>query len=452
MVVTLSSPVLAGKYFAQMTEFFTHYFSWLIMLSTAGFVALCAYLIFSKKGDIKLGKKNTKPDYSYTSWLAMLFAAGMGTGLIFNAAAEPMLHMVEPPALANASDVVHARAALVIAYFAFNKNKPMLASTPITHKMDAKKTSTKVTRNLVNLISIFAVIFGVLASLGHGVFQISRGLDRLDFENIDKGLILAAISVSFIISAYTKIDNGIKTLSNINIVACIFLMIFAFVEGPSLFVMEIFTTALGQYISQLTTLSFNLRPYNETEWISEWTLTYLLWWVAWGPFVGMFIARISRGRTIREFLLGVILVPCLFSFFWFSVFGGAALDIAIHENGEFVKSVAGDLPSATYQLLETFPFAEFTTWLVIFLVFIFLVTSADSSAYALAIFSTGGEFRPHKFQRLFWGMVLSLTTFAILLSADDIFYLRAISVAAAAPYLFIMIWQVTNLMRELHQK
>jgi glycine betaine transporter len=254
--------------------------------------------------------------------------------------------------------------------------------------------------------------------------------------------ILAVLTLCYIASALTGLGKGIKILSDINMLACIALMLFVLLLGPTHFVMETFATSLGDYVSRFTSLGLNLRHYSgNEEWTQEWTITYFLWWIAWGPFVGVFIARISRGRTIKEFIIGVLFVPSLFSFLWFSALGGTAIYLDMHGVAELGQLTIADLSSTTFALLEQLPLTPVTHVTTLFLLFIFLVTSADSGSYVLGMFTSDGNTNPPTFQKLFWGVMVAMVTAGVLLSGKDLMFVRAIAMVGAVPYLFIMMAQ-----------
>jgi glycine betaine transporter len=469
MLVALSlySPQQVAEKLSIITHFFGHSFDWLIVLSCTAFLIMCFVLAFGRFGAIRLGSQDETPQFSMPSWLAMLFAAGMGTGLVFYGAAEPLLHTVSPPPTPDGSVIADALAArramvityvhwglhawgiyticaLTIAYFTFRQQQPMLASSPLYSLWPHKKLRPLM--QCINLLSVLAVVFGLVASLAQGVLQMGNGLGQVihGWENSTTGYmsILAVLTLCYIASALTGLGKGIKILSDINMLACIALMLFVLLLGPTHFVMETFATSLGDYVSRFTSLGLNLRHYSgNEEWTQEWTITYFLWWIAWGPFVGVFIARISRGRTIKEFIIGVLFVPSLFSFLWFSALGGTAIYLDMHGVAELGQLTIADLSSTTFALLEQLPLTPVTHVTTLFLLFIFLVTSADSGSYVLGMFTSDGNTNPPTFQKLFWGVMVAMVTAGVLLSGKDLMFVRAIAMVGAVPYLFIMMAQ-----------
>lgn len=465
--VGMTYPQQTAEGLTAFTRFFGYSFDWLIVLSCTGFLIFCLFLAFSRYGAIRLGSQDERPQFSTASWLAMLFAAGMGTGLVFYGAAEPLYHTVAPPPTPDGSEVAGALAArramvityvhwglhawaiyticaLSIAYFTFRQQKPMLASSPMEALWPSDKL--KPIMNMVNLIAVMAVVFGLVSSISQGVLQMGNGLTRIGFgldnEMLGYIVILVALTACYITSALTGLGKGIKILSDINMLACIALMFFVIVLGPTHFIMETFATSIGDYISRFTSLSLNLRHYSGNEdWTQDWTITYYLWWIAWGPFVGVFVARISRGRTIKEFISGVLFVPTAFSFLWFSALGGAAIYMNMNGYAELGQLTIDDLSATTFALLEQLPMTGVTQIVTLLLLFIFLVTSADSGSYVLGMFTSDGNTSPPTFQKLFWGIMVALVTAGVLLSGKDIQFLRAVAMVGAVPYLFIMMVQ-----------
>lgn len=462
----LAYPQKTADSLGEVTHFFGSAFDWLIVLSCSGFLIFCVVLGFGRFGHIRLGEQDEKPQFSTASWLAMLFAAGMGTGLVFYGAAEPLYHAVSPPPAPDGSVLapalaarramvlthvhwglhawaIYAVCALSIAYFTFRHQQPMLASAPL-HALWPQKHLQPL-MGLVNLISVLAVVFGLVASLAQGVLQLGNGLDRFSSGDATTQrylLILAALAVCYTLSALTGLGKGIKILSDINLMVCTALMLFVLFLGPTHFVMETFATSLGDYLSRFIDLGLNLRHYSGNEqWAENWTITYFLWWIAWGPFVGVFVARISRGRTIRQFIKGVLFVPTLFSVLWFSTLGGSAIYMHMHGGVALGEITLADMSVTTFALLEQLPLTPITQGVTLLLLFIFLVTSADSGSYVLGMFTSGGPTNPPTFQKLFWGSMVAIVTAGVLLSGKDITFIRAIAMVGAVPYLFIMMLQ-----------
>ena len=477
VVAGIVDAVSVTSFIRSISQGFMHSFGWLILLSTSGFVSVCIVIASSRFGHLRLGDDDEKPQYGMLSWLAMLFAAGMGAGLVFFGAAEPLFHYHQPPpgvsyqpdtvaaarqamVLTHFHWAIHAWAvycisALTIAYFAFRKKLPLLPSTPITAGHNHHYTALMA--SIVDGLAMIAVVFGVVASLGNGIVNIQQGLGRWSGWDIsgDVGMtiILIVLAVCYTLSSMTRIRQGIKLLSDINLILCILLMVFVLMVGPTGFIVKTAMASLGEYLQKIIYLSFNSRHYTGGErWTENWTLTYFLWWMAWGPFVGVFIARISRGRTIREFVIGIITVPALFSIVWFSTFGGTGIYLDAYEGGELASMAVNAPEQTTYYLLEQLPLYEITQLLAVMLMFIFLVTSADSGSYVLGMVSVQGNPVPPKKQRVFWGAALALLTFGALISGGGLELTKNIAVFGAVPFMFILIWQVVCMIRHVRKE
>ena len=438
---------------------FAQHMGGMVLVANIFFVGLCLYIAFGRYKHIRLGGQDEQPQFSRASWFSMLFAAGMGAGLLFYGAAEPLQHFHNPPPLLDGDKLMADRArhalvityfhwgfhawaiygvaAICVAYFTFRANKAMLPSAPITDK--------KPFMMVIDTIAILAVIFGLVSSLLHGVAQLTSGFETsfgLDVSDRGGPLILFALFICFMASSATPLGKGIKILSNINIVIALGLMLFVFVLGQTSFILDVFVTSIGDYLRKFTFLSFNLRPFvSDNRWTEDWSITYLLWWISWSPFVGVFIARISRGRTLREFIAAVVIVPTLASLFWFAVFGGSALYFDMFSTMPFTPEQREYFESIIFIFMSKFPLYDVTSVVVMFLIFIFLVTSADSGTFVLGMFTSGGSLEPSVKQRLFWGSVIGLVTLIVLLSGEDIAFFRALSILGAIPFLFIMLYQ-----------
>ena len=450
-------------------RWFEHSFGWLVLLICTFFIGFCIYIAFGRFGHIRLGGEDATPQFSTMSWLAMLFAAGMGSGLIFYGAAEPLLHLMQPPPsmdiIGESAEqarramaisyfhwgihawAIYAVAALSVAYFTFYRHSNLLPSSPITNNPFLKAT--------IDSLAVLAVVFGIVASLTQGILQVGNGvIDQfgLSQDPVNVHLVLLCLLfVCYMGSACTGIGRGIKILSNINMVIAIALLLFILSFGPTQFIMNSFVSGIGDYLDQFISLSFNTRHISDTDgWTGKWTITYLLWWVAWAPFVGVFIARISRGRTLKGFLLGVILVPTVFSALWFATLGGTGIYLELVDQPGFA-AVISHPESTTYALLRTLPIPEITSITVIFLLFIFLVTSADSGTYVLGMFTSNGTLSPPVRQRLLWGVIVALLTAGVMMNGGTFTFFRSLIVVGAIPYLFIMMWQAIALLRALRQ-
>jgi glycine betaine transporter len=454
-----------------LTGFALDSLDWFFLALTTAFVALAILLAASPYGSIKLGKDDEEPEFSTASWIAMLFAGGMGAGLVFWGTAEPIYHYYSPPGMEGETAVaareamvitnlhwglhawsIYAICALVIAYFVFRKDAPSLISTPIRWAFPGRYINFWA--NTADVLGVLAVIFGLAGSLSMGTLQVRAGLGEVFGVEPTTAVsiyILLALAVAFFTSASTGVDKGIKILSNINMVVAIGLMLYILFVGPTRFILETFTTTIGDYFSRLIEISFRLFPYQGlTDWTAGWTLTYLIWWLAWGPFVGIFIARISRGRTIREFMVGVVLVPTLFSMLWFSTFGGAGFYIELFGPGGLSALVFEDVTKALFALFTYFPLSMLLSITALFLIFIFLVTSADSGVFVVSMMTTNGNLNPPTLHKLIWAVIISAITAATLFTGS-IDVAKAMAITGAIPFSLILILQIIAFLRTLRE-
>ncbi len=443
---------------------------WFFMLATTTILVLSIYLAFSRFGGIRLSKNNEPPEFSTPSWLAMLFAAGMGTGIMFWGVAEPLTHFLGAPgsepgtALAARRALVitgfhwglhawaiYSMAALSLAYFAFRHGASYMPSEPI--RLTFCGWWVPAASLAADSIAVLAVVFGVAGSLAMGIFQVKAGLAHMTgygFESMTASmLILLALFVAYMASAATSLDKGIKWLSTINMTLAIALVGFVLFAGPTNHLLRNFVTSLGDYGVGVVRLSLRLFPYKDQQgWVEGWTLTYFIWWIAWAPFVGVFIARISRGRTVREFILGVLLVPTGFSLFWFAVFGGLGLFEELHGSGGLAVVVQGDFTQALFVLFERLPLTAVLSGVAVTLVFVFLVTSADSATFVLGMLSAKGNMNPPRSSKLIWGLALAFLATA-LIRANTIEAAKAVAILGAIPFTFILLIQIVGFLRAL---
>jgi glycine betaine transporter len=462
---------LAPDHLAQVTgniqKFLLDSFGWFYLLSALGFLGAAIFLIFSEYGNIHLGQEGDEPEFPLLTWFAMLFCAGMGIGIVFWGVAEPSSHYYNPPigpgSTPEAAKLalrysffhwglhpwgIYTMVALCLAYFQFRKLDPGLISHSCRSLLGNKVDGP--IGHAIDIIAVCATVFGVATSLGFGAIQISGGLSYL--FNISNSittqlLLIVAVTVLFLLSAQTGLQRGIKYLSNINMVLAISLLLFLLLMGPTNFIIEVFTSTLGRYLQNLPTMSLNLAPFKDSSWIQNWTLFYWAWWIAWAPFVGSFIARISKGRTVREFVLGVLLVPSLFCAFWFSVFGGAAISLEMVDHvgiQEVIKEQGVEV--ALFAVLEQFPFGAVMSGIAIFLIGTFFITSADSATFVLGTLTTRGNLNPPNSVKFTWGIVQSITA-AVLLWSGGLKGLQTGSILAAFPFTLIIIFMVISLFK-----
>ncbi len=447
-------------------------FGWLYLLSSFSFLLFALYLAFGKYGHIKLGADDDEPDYSNLTWFGMLFSAGMGIGLVFWGVAEPMVHYVDPPmgiepGTAEASLMamryaffhwglhpwaIYTVIALALAYFNFRKGYKGLISQTF-HPILQDRVNGPLGK-AIDIIAIIATAFGVATSLGLGALQINGGLAYvLGIPNaaIVQVIIISIVTVLYMISATTGLDRGIRILSNTNVAVAGCLLMFVLFLGPTSFLFETFTVTLGGYLQNLVQMSLRLTPFSQGTWIGEWTLFYWAWWIAWAPFVGTFIARVSRGRTIREFVLGVLVVPSVFSFVWFSVFGGTALNFEILRGIDIAGAVAKDITSALFVTLGQLPLGSVVSFIATTLIVTFFITSADSATFVLGMLSSGGDLNPSNGIKLVWGLLQSSVAIVLLLSGG-LEGLQTIAIVSALPFALVMIGMCFSVYQALSEE
>ncbi|MEU9508967.1 BCCT family transporter [Micromonospora sp. NPDC048170] len=447
-------------------------FGWVFVLASAGFVVLSIWLALSRYGRIKLGRDDDKPEFSTVSWVAMMFSAGMGIGLMFWGAAEPLSHLGTPPRGLNEPNsqqaareameytffhwalhpwAIYAVVGLTLAYFTFRKGRRSLISSAFFPLIGER--ADRGPGRAIDIFAIFATLFGSAVSLGLGALQINSGLTNL--WDVPKSTplaigIIAVLTVAFVVSAVTGVKRGIQFLSNTNMVLAVALMFFLLVVGPTVFVLNTLTASTGAYLYDLIPMSFRTGAFGGEQWMAGWTLFYWAWWISWTPFVGAFIARISKGRTIRQFVLGVVAIPSLVSLVWFSVFGGTAIDLQL--GGTDLSAAVKESPEAAlFAVLREFPFFTVTAILVMVLVGLFFVSGADAASVVMGTLSSRGSLEPKAWLVSMWGVLTGLVA-VVLLLAGGLSALQSLTILAALPFLFVMVGMVVGLLRELRRE
>src|SRR6056297_1274717 len=441
------------------------HFGWAYLLAAFGFVVFSVYLAFSKYGRIKLGRDNEKPQYSYFSWFSMLFAAGMGIGLIFWGVSEPLSHFANPPAYIEGGSGTAARFAMLrsffhwgiqpwaiyivmslsIAYFSFRRGMAPLISNTF-YPLLGDRVFGGIGR-LIDVLAVFATVFGIVTSLGLGALQINGGLNAVfgvPTTDTVTFIIIAVVTVLYMISSMTGLDTGIQILSKTNVLVAILLLAFVFVVGPTSYILNVFTTTIGEYVSQFVNLSLSTNPFEGYEWTKSWTLFYWAWWISWSPFVGLFVASISRGRTVREFVLGALTVPTIFTFLWFSVFGGSAFNLEFGKAPGIAETITSNISTGLFELYSYYPFSTALTIITIMLLVVFFITSADSATYVLAMMTSNGKLIPPTSRKIIWGLTESSVA-AILLLSGGLDALQKMAIAAALPFTIIMVFMCRSL-------
>lgn len=451
-------------------DFITKTFGWYYLMLVTAIVFFCVLIALSPAGRIKLGPPDSRPEHSNISWFAMLFSAGMGIGLVFYGAAEPLSHFAVSAPEAEVGSIqalqdslkycffhwgisawsVYAVVALALAYFKFRKHEKSLLSVTLKPLFGDKMNGGA--GKVIDIVTSFATVAGVATSLGLGAMQINGGLSYLfdiPYDATVQLIIIAITTMCFIASAVSGINKGVKILSNVNVLIAIGLMAAALVVGPAVEIMNAFTNAIGAYLQDFVRLCLRTAPYSpdQNAWIGKWTIFYWAWWLSWSPFVGVFIARISKGRIVREFLLGVIIIPTLFSMIWFSVFGTLSC------NAQMMGADLASLPTeqVLFGTFHAYPAGPILSLIAVVLVFSFFITSADSATFVLASLSEDGNITPHRRTKVVWGVLLSLIA-AILLLAGGLQALNNILIISALPFSVVIALMCISLYRELNHE
>ena len=461
-------PDQAGSVFDAMQKRIVHDFGWFYILAVALFLIFVLFLMMSRYGDVKLGPDDSEPEYSYLSWFAMLFSAGMGIGLLFFGVAEPIQHYAKPP-VGEGSTVESARQAMVLtffhwgvhawaiyivvglalAYFAFRRGLPLTLRSSL-FPLIGKRIHGPI-GHAIDIFAVLGTMFGVATSLGFGVLQVNAGfahLFGLPVSTTVQVILIAVITGMATLSAGTGLDKGVKRLSELNIILAIALLVFVLCAGSTVFLLQAYVQNIGAYLGAVVQRTFRMYAYEPNAWLGDWTLFYWGWWISWSPFVGMFIARISRGRTIREFVTGVLLVPVLFTFLWMTVFGNTAIAIDLGGAAPIVQTVADNLPVALFEVLEQLPFSVVASGLATLLVITFFVTSADSGALVIDMITSGAAPNPPVWQRIFWAVCAGIVA-AVLLLAGGLQALQTAALASALPFAVVMLFICYGLLRAL---
>ncbi len=459
----------AEQLFSAVQGYLTASFGWLYMSSVAVFLVFVIGLALSSYGVVKLGPDDSEPDYSYLTWFAMLFSAGMGIGLMFFGVAEPVMHFLAPPdgqggtvEAARQSMVttffhwgIHAWAiyivtGLALAYFSFRHGLPLTIRSALYPLLGERIYGP--IGHAVDIFAVLGTMFGVATSLGLGVMQVNAGIDYLFGTGISTTIQIVLIIVITLLatgSVITGLDKGIRRISELNLLLAMLLLVFVLFTGPTVFLLNAVFQNLGAYVSSIVENTFKLYAYEPNDWISSWTLFYWGWWISWSPFVGMFIARVSRGRSIREFVCGVLLVPSGFTFLWLTVFGDTALNAALLDEGSvIIGMVQNNLPVALFALLDELPWSVLMSLIATVLVVTFFVTSSDSGSLVIDMLTSGGRHDTAVWQRIFWAFSEGVVA-AVLLLAGGLKALQTAAIASALPFAVVMLFMCYGLLRGL---
>ena len=469
IIYTAALPEQAQSLFSFIQAGIVDNGSWFYVLTVAFIFFFVIFLGLSRYGDIRLGPDHATPDYSMLTWLSMLFAAGMGIGLMFFGVAEPLMHYLSPPtaetgtveAVQEAMKMtffhwglhawaIYAIVALVLAYFSYRHNLPLTLRSALYPLIGDRIYQWP--GHLVDVFAVVSTVFGVATSLGLGASQVNAGFGYLfgiDVSVTNQIIIMSAIVGLAVISVATGLDKGIKILSETNMVLAVILLLLIFVLGPTVFLLQAYLQNIGDYIADIVHNTFNLFAYKKTDWIGGWTIFYWGWWLAWAPFVGLFIARISRGRTIREFIVGVMLIPTVFTLFWMTIFGNSAIDL-VHNQGvvELGEMVSNDSSVALFVFLENFPLSTVLSFFSVLMIVIFFVTSCDSGAMVVDMLCSHGSNNTPLWQRVYWAVGIGIVA-AILLLAGGLNALQTMTIASALPFAIVLLLAIVGLIKAL---
>jgi len=469
LLYTAALPKQAQNLFTLIQASIIENGSWFYVLTVAFIFFFVIFLAVSRYGDIRLGPDHSTPDYSLVSWLSMLFAAGMGIGLMFFGVAEPLMHYLSPPtaetgtveAVQEAMKMtffhwglhawaIYAIVALVLAYFSYRHHLPLTLRSALYPLIGDR--IYKWPGHLVDVFAVVSTVFGVATSLGLGASQVNAGFNYLfeiDISTTNQIIIMCVITGLAVISVATGLDKGIKILSETNMILAIILLLLVFILGPTVFLLQAYLQNIGDYLADIVHNTFNLFAYKKTDWIGGWTIFYWGWWLAWAPFVGLFIARISRGRTIREFIIGVMLIPTVFTLFWMTIFGNSAIDLVYNQGivglGEMVSK---DSSVALFVFLENFPLTSVLSFFSVLMIVIFFVTSCDSGAMVVDMLCSHGKNDTPLWQRVYWAVGIGIVA-AILLLAGGLNALQTMTIASALPFTLVLLLAIAGLIKSL---
>ena len=457
--------------FGQLQGFIASYFGWFYILSVAFFLFFVLWLAFSRYGQIRLGGNDSRPEFTRPTWFAMLFSAGMGIGLLFWSVAEPIMHFSSPPtgeggtpqAAVRALNItyfhwglhpwaIYSLVGLSLAYFSYRRGMPLTIRSAFYPLLGDRIYGPL--GHAIDITAVVGTLFGVATSLGLGAQQINAGFSHVFGLPNNIGVqiaLIAGITVIATISVVTGVNVGIRRLSEFNIIVAVLLCLFLFVVGPTVFILKLWVQSSGYYLQHLLETTMWTSTFSDPAWQASWTLFYWGWWISWAPFVGMFIARISKGRTIREFVLGVLLVPTVVGFLWIAIFGGSAIYLELFTETSIAAAVEESIPVAMFQLLENFPFGMVASLVATMVIVTFFVTSSDSGSLVIDMITSGGNTNPPVLTRIFWA-VLEGVVAAVLLATGGLIALQTAAITTGLPFCAIMLLMAWSLMRALREE
>ena len=459
------------RVFSNIQEWISNNFGWFLILVVNFYLFLTLYFAFSGFGNIRLGGKHAVPEFTRRSWFSMLFSAGMGIGILFWSVAEPIFHFTAPPHASPGTIeaaresmkytflhwglhawAIYTLVGLALAFFSFNRNMP-LAFRSIFHPLLGNKVYGW-RGDLIDVMAVLATLFGLATSLGLGVSQVNAGLNHLFGlpENLlVQVLLIVGITGITITSVVSGLSRGVKKLSELNINLGAILLIFILIAGPTVFILNFYTESIGNYLDNFFQKSFWTESLEESGWQNKWTIFYWAWWISWSPFVGMFIARISRGRTIREFVLSVLIVPTLLTFFWITAFGGTAIFFEFNDIASITGEINNNVAISLYVLFDSLPMSKIVNLLAVTLVISFFVTSADSGSLVVDTFTSGGKLKSPVTQRAFWAVTVGAVA-AILLVGGGLNALQTAAISTGLPFAVVLVVMGISLRKGLLQE
>lgn len=464
ITLTLIYREQAEEYFDIIQDFVANNAGWFFVLSVNIFLIFMLYLAFSKFGTLRIGGQNAKPEFKTLSWFAMLFSAGMGIGLLFWSISEPVMHYLNPPltegetALAAQEAMnftflhwgfhawgIYALVGLSLAYFTYSRGLPLTIRSVFYPVLGDKIYG--ITGDIIDIFAVLATVFGLATSLGLGVQQIAAGLEHV--FGLSSGIttqvaLIAGITLIATISVVLGVDKGVKFLSEWNMRVAVILLLLVVILGPTIFIFQAFVQNTGNYFYSFLQIASWTESYSGNNWQNAWTVFYWGWWIAWSPFVGMFIARISKGRSVREFILGVLIVPSLITFFWISAFGSTSIQQALLGEEAIVNAVNDDVATALFVFLEDYPFAFVLNVIGVILIAGFFVTSSDSGSLVIDSLTSGGKIDAPVGQRIFWALAEGAVA-AVLLIGGGLQALQTASIVTGLPFAFILLFMCYSL-------
>jgi len=464
-----SMPEHAEAFFSSLQAGLIDNGGWFYVLSAAIIFITVVFLGLSRFGEIKLGPDHSTPDYSNVTWFSMLFSAGMGIGLMFFGVAEPVMHFVSPP-VAEGSTIeaaqeamritffhwglhawaIYAIVALILAFFSYRHNLPLSMRSAL-YPIIGERIYGPI-GHAVDVFAVIGTVFGIAVSLGLGVLQMNTGLNFLfgiPVDVITQTFLIFGVLALAAVSVATGLDKGIRRLSELNMSLAVLLMLLVLVLGSTIFLMQALIQNVGAYLSDIVNATFNLYAYQKSEWIGGWTIFYWAWWLAWAPFVGMFIARVSRGRTIRQFVTGVLFIPVGFSMMWFTFFGNSAIDMILNDGVTSLgEAVSNDVAISLFVFLNEFPFGAVLSFIALIMVVIFFVTSADSGALVVNMLCSNGRDDTPLWQRLYWVVAIGLIAITLLF-AGGLSAMQTMTIASAMPFAIVLLIATYGLVKAL---